>query len=415
MDKIVISDEDVNSSQVDQEVRRQDVANRMAQHQKQVMAGGSVGKTSFFRKAIVYMSIFGLIFSLLGWGSGEIVLTQSKSKSVKSEPMSKEAAEFQKFVRAYNNGISYNLDLDTILQNFFLVFPEARDNYYLSDEFWSLPESRRKKILQKAFHTNDFKWVDRFWYIVISLFITVGISIAEPFAGKNRALVLRNAFAGALFGALAGFLISLFINNVYHALGGGQNISSLSFQQIFARGVGWGLLGMLISIVPGIMLKSWKKLLLGLAGGAMGGLLGGMLFDPICALTGSDVPARCVNILGLGVGAAVATALLEDFAKQGWLKVATGLIAGKQFILYRNPTIIGSSPKTEIYLFKDPEVAPRHAALNRVGDAFLLNALENSPVYLNGALVRQQRLSNGDQIRIGKTVLIFETKAIRHS
>ena len=149
---------------------------------------------------------------------------------------------------------------------------------------------------------------------------------------------------------------------------------------------------------------------LGLVGGAIGGLLGGILFDPICQLTGSDIPARCVNILGLGIGAAVATALLEEAAKQGWLKVATGVITGKQFILYRNPTVIGSSPKTEIYLFKDTTVAPRHAAINGIGGEFLLTALNGATVLLNGQPVKQQRLRNGDQIRVGNTIFLFGSR-----
>ena len=183
-----------------------------------------------------------------------------------------------------------------------------------------------------------------------------------------------------------------------------------TFRQVFARGVGWSILGAFLAIAPGIAMRNWKKFLLGLAGGAIGGLLGGILFDLICQWTDSDVHARCVNILGLGVGAAVATALLEEAAKQGWLKVDTGVITGKQFIFYRNPTVIGSSPKTEIYLFKDPTVAPRHAAINGIGGEFLLTALNGATVLLNGQPVKQQRLRNGDQIRVGNTIFLFGSR-----
>ena len=171
--------------------------------------------------------------------------------------------------------------------------------------------------------------------------------------------------------------------------------------------------GLFVAIAPGLIMKSWKKLGLGLAGGAIGGLLGGVLFDLICSLTGSGVPARCFNIIGLGLGAAVATALLENLAKQGWLRVATGVITGKQFILYRNPTIIGSSPKSEIYLFKDPTVAARHAAINGVGGNFLVTALGGATVLLNGRPIKQQVLKNGDQLRIGNTIFLFEARIIK--
>ena len=104
---------------------------------------------------------------------------------------------------------------------------------------------------------------------------------------------------------------------------------------------------------------------------------------------------------------------LENIAKQGWLKVAAGVIAGKQFILYRNPTVIGSSPKCEIYLFKDPSIAPKHAAINNRNGDFLITAIEGATVLVNNSPVRQQKLKSGDQIKIGYTTFIFEDKALK--
>ena len=162
-------------------------------------------------------------------------------------------------------------------------------------------------------------------------------------------------------------------------------------------------------------MKSAKKFWLGLAGGAIGGLVGGILFDIIGGITGSGSLARLVNIVGLGVGAAIATVWLENVAKQGWLKVAAGLIAGKQFILYRNPTIIGSSPKCEIYLFKDPQVSPKHAAINIHNGDYLITAIEGASVQVNNQAIRQQKLKSGDHIQIGRTTFIFEAKEIKKS
>ena len=72
--------------------------------------------------------------------------------------------------------------------------------------------------------------------------------------------------------------------------------------------------------------------------------------------------SRLIALLAIGVVAGLATGLLENVVKAGWLKVTSGVIAGKQFILYRNPTYIGSSPDCQIYLFKDTQVGKRHAA-----------------------------------------------------
>ena len=359
-EKISISLDEVNSAQVDAEIRRQDIAARMAAHQEQVEAYTPPAQrfnAGFFRKAVVYMAVFGLVASIIGWGLGEIFMCKHES----------------------------------------IVESLVRENYYRQD----LEEIQ-----------SQLTWLTRWWQVFVGMMIGFGISIAEPVVSHNGKSVAVRGLIGAGLGALGGFVCSLFINDVYRSLGGGGD--EFTFKQVFARGVGWSILGAFLAIAPGIAMLNWKKFLLGLAGGAIGGLLGGLLFDPICQLTGgSAIPARFVNILGLGVGAAVATTLLEEAAKQGWLKVATGVITGKQFILYRNPTVIGSSPKAEIYLFKDPTVAPKHAAINGIGGEFLLTALNNATVLLNGRPVRQQRLRNGDQIRVGNTIFLFGARAMR--
>ena len=145
--------------------------------------------------------------------------------------------------------------------------------------------------------------------------------------------------------------------------------------------------------------------------------MGGILFDPICFIFNNKeigvVVARFVNIVGLGVGVAIATVLLENIAKQGWLKVAAGLIAGKQFILYRNPTVIGSSPKCEIYLFKDPQIAAKHAAINNRNGDFIVTSIQNAPVFVNNVAIQQQRLKTGDQLKVGNTIFIFEARVLK--
>jgi len=89
-----------------------------------------------------------------------------------------------------------------------------------------------------------------------------------------------------------------------------------------------------------------------------------LLFAPVASLvdydfvnrfvTNGELLSRLVGTLAIGIVAGVATGLLENVVKSGWLKVIDGLIAGKQFVLYRNPTYIGASPHCHIYLFKDP-------------------------------------------------------------
>ncbi len=406
-DKITISLDEVNSERVDAEIHRQDIAARMAAHQEQVEANTPSSRRfggSFFRKAVVYMAVFGLAASIVGWGVGEIV--QYKENH---HPWRQCEAVWEMFHKKNPNASSgeWLRLIDNLRES---DHREFRANPYFRRSFWE--QSALKEAIEIA--RSGYKRLDAYWMMLLGLLIGLGLAIADPIVGHNGKSAVIRGFIGAMLGAIGGYICSLFINDIYHYFGGGKDASSF-VQQMFARGVGWSILGAFLAIAPGIAMRSWKKFLLGLAGGAIGGLSGGILFDPICQLTGSDIPARCVNILGLGVGAAVATALLEEVAKQGWLKVATGVITGKQFILYRNPTVIGSSPKTEIYLFKDPTVAPRHAAINGIGGEFLLTALNGAIVYINGRPVQQQQLRNGDQIRVGNTIFLFGSRALKNN
>src|SRR5262249_18225299 len=102
---------------------------------------------------------------------------------------------------------------------------------------------------------------------------------------------------------------------------------------------------------------------------------------------------------------------IENAAKSGWLKVTAGLIAGKQFILYRNPTFIGSSPDNQIYLFKDGQVGRRHAAIHIVRGGFQVEELPLARATLiNGRTITRTKLRNGNQVQIGGTRFVFQEK-----
>ena len=105
------------------------------------------------------------------------------------------------------------------------------------------------------------------------------------------------------------------------------------------------------------------------------------------------------------------TGLIENAAKNGWVKVTAGLIAGKQFILYRNPTFIGSGPECPIYLFRDPKVGKRHAAIHVVPGGFELENLPLGDVTLvNDKPITRSKLKGGDVIAVGGTTFEFHEK-----
>lgn len=92
-----------------------------------------------------------------------------------------------------------------------------------------------------------------------------------------------------------------------------------------------------------------------------------------------------------------------------WLVVREGAAAGRQFPLHGERTFIGRRPDCQIVL-ADPAVSNRHAVVIREGDTFLIQDLAST----NGTFVQGERitgpreLQEGDQIRMGNSVLVFK-------
>ncbi|HEY8668994.1 MAG TPA: FHA domain-containing protein, partial [Tepidisphaeraceae bacterium] len=211
-------------------------------------------------------------------------------------------------------------------------------------------------------------------------------------------------------GLIGGIAVSLFIENVYTYLHG-SGVPDMP-HQLLARAVTWGVLGLFLAMAPGLVMRNFKKLSIGVVGGLLGGIVGGLLFDPVDHFTHNVLLARLVGTTTIGLVIGLSTGLIESVAKSGWLKVIEGLIAGKQFILYRNPTYIGSAPNCDIYLFKDHQVGRRHAAIHVVPGGFDLENLPlGSATLVNSQPIARARLKHGDQIQIGNTVFTFQEKA----
>lgn len=408
-DKIKISFDDLNSSKVDDDLKRQDLLNRMHQHQQTVAANTTQAQMiqhaprgGFFRNAIVYMFLFGLLGGILGWAGGEVAQYHTEQND-----LYKLQNYFLPAIDYYRSQGYTEEQIDQIVLNA-KEDPQLKGNFYLQEN-----KTNAEKDAQAEKDEKAFKFYQRCWYITIAVCISVFLSCAESIMAKNWHQCLQNVILGIILGLIGGFVVSLFADKVYNYLQGDRSIEFSMARQVFARSVGWAILGLFVAIAPGILMRSWKKFALGLAGGLVGGLIGGLLFDLICNilnLQNAVMVARFVGITAFGTLAGAGTALLENVIKQGWLKIQAGLIAGKQFILYKNPTTIGSSPKCDVYLFKDPSVVGIHAAIHVRGGRYILCSQTGAVTLVNGTPVMEKTLKNGDMIQIGSTSILFETK-----
>jgi hypothetical protein len=184
---------------------------------------------------------------------------------------------------------------------------------------------------------------------------------------------------------------------------------------MMGRAAAWSIVAIPAGMGQGIALGERKVILNGVVGAVLGGLVGGLLFDPISlVLTSADGQAtysRAVGFAAIGSFVGLFVGLVEGWTKTAWLLMKKGPLAGKQFILFRDTTVLGSSPKADIYLFKDDAIEPRHAIIiNRAGRFEIEDCNTPDGTYVNGIPVTRTVLNDGDQIVLGKTVLEFSFK-----
>lgn len=265
------------------------------------------------------------------------------------------------------------------------------------------------------------------------LFALVG-GLAAFMIGSVEGILARNygrALKGGVIGLVVGFVGGIFSNyaaNViffltlvfgFGVMGAGDPRHSLMgfITAVIARSLAWMVAGMTVGLGPGMALKSKKLTLNGFIGGMIGGLIGGILFDPINWVvsggtleTGVEI-SRAIGFCVIGAMAGYMIGIVEMLAKNAWLLMTAGPLKGKQFIVYKNPTIIGSSPKCEVYIFKDPAIEPFHAAVHTVRDGYEIED-KNTPggTWINGQKIKRKRLQGGDEIKIGEAKFTYSEK-----
>jgi hypothetical protein len=211
---------------------------------------------------------------------------------------------------------------------------------------------------------------------------------------------------------------------VYEGIGtiGEASLESASgfLVQMFRRGLAWTVVGMAMGLGQGLALKNRALLLNGFMGGMLGGLIGGLLFDPIALLVsdpaqmeGAEV-SRAIGLAVIGATAGLLIGVTDLLTRVAWLRVTAGPLRGKEFSFTHAPIRLGSSPKNEIYLFKDPKIDPVHAVIDKLRDTYeLTDSGSASGTFVNRQRVRRVRLNEGDHIQIGDSEFVYSMRGAR--
>ena len=217
------------------------------------------------------------------------------------------------------------------------------------------------------------------------------------------------ALLGLVLGGVVGAIAGAIAQKVYETMLDGPTMPS-DIRFYVSRIVAWGIFGVFVGAAAGAAQRTPKKILFGALGGLIGGALGGLVFqfigqtfggslaEPVLRLVGIAV---VLVLIGLGVG------LVETGLRQAWITVVAGGMTGKEFVLWQDATDIGSSPKCQITLIKDPTVAPYHCRIQTNGSLRRLLPFQGAAVTVNGRPVTEHLLRNGDLIGLGQTALRY--------
>ena len=236
---------------------------------------------------------------------------------------------------------------------------------------------------------------------------------------------LLSGAVGLVVGCIGGFICNILANIAYtplHQLAMGQMSNGGLwggfgfFVQLAGRSLAWCLAGMAMGLGQGIAMRSGRLLLYGLLGGTLGGLFGGLLFDPIdVILLGQDKPSahwsRLVGFVVIGAGVGGMIGLVELLARDAWLRMTQGPLTGKEFLIFKDVMTIGASPRSDLYLFNDPQVVRDHAIIRAAGEECEIEARDTAaPVLLNNRPVQRARLRHGDNVTIGRATFVFQRR-----
>jgi pSer/pThr/pTyr-binding forkhead associated (FHA) protein len=193
------------------------------------------------------------------------------------------------------------------------------------------------------------------------------------------------------------------------AAGGWQIGQAGAFEYlIVARLVGWMLMGLMLGAGVGAATFSTSNIAKGAAGGFVGGFLGGITFDAISMMTGGGLSSRLFGLSAIGLAIGLFIGIVQELTKAAWLKVEAGRLRGREFRLDKPMATMGRAEESDVGLFGDPAVAPRHAVIQRAGAEFILKDLTRDPgTFVNGQRIESAPLHQGDLIGIGDYQMRF--------
>ncbi|ADN01656.1 FHA domain-containing protein [Spirochaeta thermophila] len=176
---------------------------------------------------------------------------------------------------------------------------------------------------------------------------------------------------------------------------------------MFASGLGWGFIGLLVALTEGFRSRSLRKLGVGIAGGLVGGLVGGSALQAFKLSFPGSPWALLGGLVLFGLLLSFFYAFFENRFSWGALKVLTGPLKNKEYHLVKTKMSIGADPKCDIVLKGYGEVRPVHAWIMMRKGKVVVRREGDASLRVNDRTVEEAQLRREDVIAFGKAKLIY--------
>ena len=244
---------------------------------------------------------------------------------------------------------------------------------------------------------------------IIGLHIGSYIWSVEAIIARQRYQAIRGAIYGGMSGIIGGGIGGLFGATLFTKIGGFivERMDAMSEAGVYlGLAMGWGLLGLFIGMSGGIAERSWKKSVYGIIGGTIGGVVGGIIFNYLRSNIHYSATAIGLAFLGGSIGLGIS--LVEEALSTVKIRIIKGRNEGRTFSVTKNTISIGRDDRCDVCLSGNEGVALQHAKISVNSNAFEITETGGGTgVYVNDKKAAKSELKNGDIIRIGSAVLMF--------
>lgn len=230
----------------------------------------------------------------------------------------------------------------------------------------------------------------------------------ETITGRRFRAAWSRAVRGGAAGLIGGMAGALFGNTAFTSSGrivtelGGFTASA---GVVLASAMGWAVLGASIGASGGLMIRSIERARYGVIGGSIGGFIGGL---GLGAVQGTGIWSALSGLFLLGSSIGGFISMVEEAYVSAKVRVIKGRHIGREFPLLKESNVVGRDDRSDICLSGAEGVGMRHAVIMKKNGRYSIERTgEGTGLYVNHKKTEHSTLSDGDIVRVGSVLLIF--------